>query len=94
MPRFSKRLKAKTLRTEEELTAARMLEDGFSDFYTHRSRVYKVNFVRGIFFGLGSVLGGTIVIAAIVAIFSGIAKIFPGDIANFFQWIVDTISRR
>ena len=91
---FPKRVKARTVRTENELSAAQMLEDGFNDFYRNRSRVYKVNFVRGIFFGLGSVLGGTIVIAIVVALLSGMAKFFPDDIAGFFQWLVDTISRR
>lgn len=91
---FSKRVKTRTVRTENELSAAQMLEDGFNDFYRNRSRVYRVNFIRGIFFGLGSVLGGTIVIAILVAILSGIAKFFPDDIAGFFQWLVDTISRR
>ncbi len=37
----------------------------FEDFYKKRYHVYKLNFFRGIFFGLGSVLGGSVVIAAI-----------------------------
>jgi len=42
------------------------LEDLFQDYYAQRRRVYKMNFIRGIFFGLGSVLGGTIVVAIII----------------------------
>ena len=40
-----------------------LLEDLFHDFNRNRVQVYKMNFFRGIFFGLGSVLGGTVLIA-------------------------------
>lgn len=43
-----------------------LLEELFHDFNRSRVQVYKMNFIRGIFFGLGSVLGGTIVVALIV----------------------------
>lgn len=43
-----------------------VLEELFNDLYRNRVRIYKVNFVRGILFGAGSALGGTIVIALIV----------------------------
>lgn len=46
------------------------LEELFNDMYDARGRIYRVNFVRGIFFGAGSALGGTIVIALIVWILS------------------------
>ena len=42
------------------------LEELFNDYYLHRRQVYKMNFFRGIFFGLGSILGGTIVVALLV----------------------------
>ena len=42
-----------------------VLEELFNDLYRNRVRIYKVNFVRGILFGAGSALGGTIVIALI-----------------------------
>jgi hypothetical protein len=40
-----------------------LLEDLFYDFNRSRVEIYKMNFVRGIFFGLGSVIGGTVIIA-------------------------------
>jgi hypothetical protein len=40
-----------------------VIEDLFFDFNRNKVQVYKMNFIRGIFFGLGSVLGGTILIA-------------------------------
>lgn len=47
----------------ERGSRASMLEELFYDFNRSRVEIYKMNFVRGIFFGLGSVLGGTVVIA-------------------------------
>ena len=43
-----------------------LLEELFYDFDHSRSQIYWTNFVRGIFFGLGSVLGGTVIVALIV----------------------------
>ena len=43
-----------------------VLEDLFYDFNRNRVQIYKMNFIRGIFFGLGSVLGGTVVVVLIV----------------------------
>ncbi len=40
-----------------------ILEEIFHDFYRQRRRVYLFNFFRGIFFGAGSALGGTLIIA-------------------------------
>lgn len=37
-----------------------LLEELFNDFSNNRSDIYKINFMRGIFFGIGSVLGATI----------------------------------
>lgn len=51
----------------ERMNARRsMMEELFNDYYDDRRNVYKMNFVRGIFFGLGTVIGGTIIVAAIV----------------------------
>lgn len=47
-----------------------MAEELFQDYYKHRRDVYKMNFVRGIFFGFGSVIGGTVVVALVVWILS------------------------
>lgn len=43
-----------------------MMEEIFNDYYKRRVSVYKMNFVRGLFFGLGTFLGGTIVVAILV----------------------------
>jgi hypothetical protein len=40
-----------------------LIEDLFYDFNRSRAEVYKMNFIRGIFFGLGTVIGGTVIVA-------------------------------
>ncbi len=47
-----------------------ILEQLFDDHYKFRWRVYKMNFVRGIFFGLGSVIGATIIVSFVIWILS------------------------
>lgn len=55
----------------ERMNARRaILEELFNDFYDDRRNIYKMNFFRGLFFGLGSVLGGTVVVALVVWILS------------------------
>lgn len=67
------------------------LENLFHDFNRNRVQVYKMNFVRGVFFGLGSVLGGTVVIALLAWVLSFFVQI-PGigqPIENVKQTIQD-----
>ena len=47
-----------------------IIEELFYDLHRSRVEVYKMNFVRGIFFGFGSVLGGTVIIAILAWILS------------------------
>lgn len=69
-----KKVLAKLLnRIKREQTKAayqEMAEDLFQDYYAHRHQVYKMNFIRGVFFGFGSVLGGTVVVAIVIWILS------------------------
>jgi ABC-type multidrug transport system permease subunit len=69
-----------------------VLMDAFNDIYYRRARVYRVNFVRGLFFGFGSVLGGTVLIAALIWILSMLFDI-PGGIGDFVRFIVETIRK-
>ena len=57
----------KAINEDNERGARRQLiEDLFYDFNKSKAQVYWVNFTRGIFFGFGTVLGGTVVIALLV----------------------------
>jgi len=66
---FKSHHEAQDKKSEREAKKA-VLDELFNDIYTDRKRIYKLNFVRGILFGAGSALGGTIVIALIVWILS------------------------
>ena len=54
-----------------------LLEELFYDFHQHRRQVYWMNFVRGVFFGFGSLLGGTIVVAIVVWALAQVTGFFP-----------------
>lgn len=70
-----------------------LLEDLFYDFNRSRMEVYKMNFIRGIFFGLGSILGGTLIVALIIWLLSLIAGAFP-PVGDFFNGIINAIQQR
>lgn len=63
---------------DERINARRaLLEELFNDMYDDRRAVYVMNFFRGLFFGLGSVIGGTIVVGLIIWVLSFFVH-FPG----------------
>ena len=67
-----------------------IIEQLFYDFHKSRAQVYWANFFRGIFFGVGSVIGGTIVVAVVVSILSLLTDV-PGAFGEFIQYIVDIV---
>lgn len=80
--------------TENENGARKaILEDLFFDFHSSRRQVYWFNFVRGIFFGVGSIVGGTLVLALVVWILGFLVDL-PGGIGDFIQYIVDAVKER
>lgn len=87
--------KVKQSVTENNERAARraVLEDLFYDFNRSRAQVYKMNFVRGIMLGAGTVIGGTVVIALLVWILSMLGNIIP-PLGDFFDAIGQTLEKR
>lgn len=82
------------VQTDNENGARRaVLEDLFFDFNRKRHQVYWMNFVRGIFFGVGSVLGGTVVIAIIIWLLSLLVDL-PGGVGEFVKYVVDVVQNR
>jgi len=79
------------LKKDNENEARRaIMEDLFYDFNKSRSQVYKMNFIRGIFFGVGSIAGGTIVVALVLWLLSLLVDL-PGGVGDFVQYIVDIV---
>ncbi len=80
-----------SLRQGQERGARKaLLEELFYDLNRSRFQVYKMNFVRGILFGAGSVIGGTLVIALLVWVLSLLANIFP-PLDDFFNGVSGTL---
>lgn len=69
-----------------------ILEDLFNDTYKHRGKIYKVNFFRGIFFGLGTFLGGTVIVAIVVFILTWLASLLPTD-TTILDWLIDILRK-
>ncbi len=85
---------AKQVKQANETDARKaILEDLFYDFHRSRAEVYKMNFIRGIFFGLGSVLGGTILVALFVWLLNAIGLLVP-SLADFIDSIIKVMSTR
>lgn len=76
---------ADKIKEDQEIGSKRnLLNELFSDMYEHRRDIYKMNFIRGIMFGFGSALGGTVILAIVVYILSQVLGTFLGD-----GWIHD-----
>lgn len=75
---MTKKSPAEQFTHDQRMGARRsVIEELFNDLYDDRRRIYLMNFFRGIFFGLGSVLGATVVVALVVWILSFFVQI-PG----------------
>jgi hypothetical protein len=56
-------------------------------------RLLWTNFFRGVFFGAGSLIGGTIAIAILIWVLHFFTYI-PGEIGDFVDAVIDTLQRR
>jgi len=87
-----KKVVSRVKKDNENGARTAVLEDLFYDFNRNRHQVYVMNFVRGIFFGLGSAIGATVVIALLVALLNFFTDL-PGGIGGFIQSIIDAMNR-
>jgi len=87
-----KRVAKKVVEGQENGARKAVIEELFYDFNKSRSTVYRTNFIRGIMFGIGSVVGGTIVVAIALVVLGWMTDI-PGGIGDFVQFIVDTVEQ-
>lgn len=83
----------KLVRSQTASAKRTLLEEIFQDMNGRRWQIYKINLVRGIFFGFGSVLGGTIVIAFLVWVLSAVGALVP-FLSDFIQQILDAMGSR
>lgn len=82
---------SKRIRSDNERGArTSLIEELFYDFNRSRAQVYVMNFVRGIFFGAGSVIGGTVIIALIIWFLSMLGHVIP-PLGNFFDTVSHTL---
>lgn len=90
--KLKKPLAKRVVEDQERAARVGLIEDLLTDVYAFRHRVYWMNFVRGVFFGFGSVLGGTVLIALLIWILSSIGAVVP-FLSNFIQQILDALGR-
>ncbi|HTK39308.1 MAG TPA: DUF5665 domain-containing protein [Patescibacteria group bacterium] len=90
MKKTVKHAASKVADDQEKGARKTVLEELFQDFNRSRFQVYKMNFFRGIFFGFGSVLGGTVVIAILVWVLALLSNYIPA-LSDFFQDASDVL---
>lgn len=83
---------SKKVNAAEAASRRALFEELFYDVYRSRTRIYRVNFFRGIFFGFGTLLGGTVLVAILVALLSQFVDWFP-IIGDYIQQIIDSMER-
>jgi len=88
-----KKLIKKVKQDNERGARQGLIEELFYDFNRNRVQVYKMNFIRGLFFGLGSVIGGTLVVALLIWLLGAFIDIFP-PLADFINNLIDTMQSR
>jgi hypothetical protein len=90
--KLAKKIVKRIKKDNENGARTAVLEDLFYDFNRNRHQIYVMNFIRGIFFGLGSAIGATVVIALLVALLNFFTDL-PGGIGGFIQSIIDAMNR-
>ena len=70
----------------------KLIEELFYDFHRSRRQIYMMNFYRGIFFGLGTIIGGTVVFAIIIWILGQFAGWFP-SMGEYINQIINAINK-
>ncbi|MDO4773831.1 MAG: DUF5665 domain-containing protein [Candidatus Saccharibacteria bacterium] len=90
---ITKKVAERVKRDNEVGARQALLEELFNDFHRTRRQVYMMNFWRGVFFGFGSVLGATVLIAILIWLLGQVVDLFPA-LADFINNLIDTMQRR
>lgn len=89
-----KKITNKIARDNERGARRALIEDLFYDFHRSRRQVYLMNFYRGISFGFGAMLGGTVLVAVIVWLLNQTTAFTPDFIGDFINQIIDAMDRK
>lgn len=92
MAKADKDMVSNIKRDNERAARVNIIEELFFDFNRSKSQVFWMNFQRGIFFGVGSLIGGTLVIL----LFGWLLSIFvdlPGGIGEFVKNVREAMDR-
>lgn len=83
----------KKLTSEDLAVRESVIEDLFYDFYRDRKKIYSVNFFRGVFFGFGTFLGGTVVIAILILVLTWVNSVLPQNL-TVIDWFLKVITKQ
>lgn len=92
-PSVARRAIDRVKRDNENGARQAMIEDLFFDFHRSRRQIYWINFWRGFFFGMGSLVGVTVLIMVSAWLLGRFADVFPA-LADFLNQLIDTMQRR
>lgn len=82
----------KVKKDNEKGARQNLIEELFYDFNRSRIQVYKMNFIRGICFGFGAFLGGTILVTIVIWALAQFAGWFP-SVGNNINQITNSIQQ-
>jgi hypothetical protein len=88
-----KKVIKKIKRDNERGARQSLIEELFYDFHRSRWQVYWMNFARGVFFGFGTVLGGTVVVTLIIWILGQFVGYLPDFIGHYINQIIEAMQR-
>lgn len=72
-----------------------LMEELFQDFYKHRYQLYWMNLLRGVFFGFGTVIGGTLIVAVLLWLLGLFNQVpFIGEFVDTIQRSVESAKQR
>ncbi|PID29308.1 hypothetical protein CR983_04105 [Candidatus Saccharibacteria bacterium] len=80
----------RVVQDQENGSRKAIIEELFYDFNRSRVQIYKMNFIRGIMFGIGSALGGTVIVALLLWLLSIAAQSFT-PATDFFTNVNDAV---
>ena len=87
--RPSKTRKPASMSEDQRIEIRQLLEDLY---LSNKWQMLKGNFLRGIAFGLGTFLGGTIVVAILIWLISQTVDIFP-PVRDFAERLIESLNK-